>query len=171
MTSFNARWTNAAAAAALCSIVIASPAISQPRSLGWNGGMMMGLGIMGPGMMGTGMCNPQAAGLAEWRMEALERAVQPTESQRSALNDLKTASARAADTIASACPKEFPETAPARLEVMERRLEAMLAAVKTVRPAFDAFYATLTDPQKAAVNQIGPRHWGWRWWQWQSRVQ
>ena len=145
MTSFNARWTKAAAAAALCSLVIASPAISQPGPRDWNGGMMMGLGIMGPGMMGTGMCNPQAAGLAEWRMEALERAVQPTASQRSALNDLKAASAKAADTIASACPKEFPETAPARLEVVEHRLEVMLAAVKTVRPTFDAFYATSSD--------------------------
>ncbi len=105
----------------------------------------MGPGMMGPGMMGPGMCNPRAAGLAEWRMDAIERAVKPTEAQRGALNDLKAASAKAAESIAAACPRELPEAPTARLELMEKRLDAMLQAVRTVRPAFDAFYATLTE--------------------------
>jgi hypothetical protein len=34
-----------------------------------------------------------------------------------------------------------------------------------VRPAFDAFYATLNDDQKKTLDQIGPRrrHGGWGW--------
>jgi hypothetical protein len=47
---------------------------------------------------------------------------------------------------------------------MEKRLDTMLQAVRTVRPAFDAFYATLTSEQKTALNRAGPRHWGWRAW-------
>jgi hypothetical protein len=42
---------------------------------GWGRGMMMGPGMMGMGGMGA-MCDPRGAGLAEWRMERIERLVQ-----------------------------------------------------------------------------------------------
>jgi LTXXQ motif family protein len=151
--------------AAALAALIASPARAQPgHGGGWGPGMMMGPGMMGPGMMGGGMCSPQAAGLAEWRIELIERAVRPTDAQKAALSELKTASGKAAETIAAACPREFPATSTGRLELMEKRLDAMLQAVKTVRPAFDAFYATLTADQKAALDKAGPRRWGWRSW-------
>ncbi|HKS85298.1 MAG TPA: Spy/CpxP family protein refolding chaperone [Pseudolabrys sp.] len=132
-----------------------------PRGYGWGPGMMMG-----PGMMGWGgaMCDPRGAGLAEWRMERIERLINPNEAQRAALNDLRVASSKAAELVSAACPRELPSSAPARLEVMEKRLDAMQQAVKIVRPAFEAFYATLNDEQKARVNSAGPRHWGWRGW-------
>jgi LTXXQ motif family protein len=138
-----------------------------PRG-GWGPGMMMGPGMMGWGS-GTGgmgaVCDPRGAGLAEWRMERIERLITPNEAQRAALNDLRSASTKAADIVAAACPREFPESATARLELMEKRLDAMQQAIKTVRPAFDAFYATLNDEQKARVNASGPRRWGWHgWW-------
>jgi LTXXQ motif family protein len=138
-----------------------------PRG-GWGPGMMMGPGMMGWGGGAGGMgsvCDPRGAGLAEWRMERIERLITPTEAQRAALNDLRAASTKAAEIIKTACPSEFPASATARLEVMEKRLDAMQQAIKTVRPAFDAFYATLTDEQKARVNASGPRRWGWHgWW-------
>jgi hypothetical protein len=155
----------ALAAAGIAALLLTSfPAAAQPGPHGWGPGMMMGPGMMGSGMMGAGMCDPRAAGLAEWRIDAIERAVRPTESQRKGLDDLKAASTKAAETIAAACPRVFPETAPARLELMEKRLDAMLTAIKTVRPAFDAFYASLTAEQKTALDRSGPRRWGWRWW-------
>jgi LTXXQ motif family protein len=157
------------AAGIASALLMAAPAAAQPGPGGpggWGPGMMMGPGMMGPGMMGPGICDPRAAGLAEWRIERIERAVHPTEAQRAALNELKAASTKAAETIAAACPRDFPQTATARLETMEKRLDAMLAAVKLVRPAFDAFYTTLTDEQKATLNRVGPRHWGWRGWRW-----
>lgn len=139
-----------------------------PRGYGWGPGMMMGPGMMdwGGGMGGMGaMCDPRGAGLAEWRMERIERLITPTDAQRAALNDLRTASAKAAEIVAAACPREFPASASARLELMEKRLDAMQQAIKTVRPAFDAFYATLNDDQKARINTGGPRRWGWHgWW-------
>jgi hypothetical protein len=164
----------AAAALACAATLIASPAQSQPMmgpgggpGYGWGPGMMMGPGMMGYGGRGGGMgmlCNPGGAGLAEWRMERIEQLVQPTESQRAALNDLKAASAKAAEQISAACPREFPASASARMDLMEKRMETMLAAIKTVRPAFDAFYATLSDEQKAKLDRGGPRRWGWRHW-------
>ena len=39
---------------------------------------------------------------------------------------------------------------------MQSRLEAMLAAVQTVRPALDRFYEALTDEQKARFNAVAP---------------
>jgi hypothetical protein len=148
----------------------AAPGPGGGPGYGWGPGMMMGPGMMGwggPGGMGM-LCNPRAAGLAEWRMERIERLVQPTEAQRAALNDLRAASTKAAEQISAACPREFPASATARMELMEKRLEVMLAAVKTVRPAFDAFYATLSQEQKARLDQAGPRRWGWRHWGWRN---
>ena len=170
-------------AIAVAGLILAAPVVAQqtgpdaanppvergpggPRGYGWGPGMMMGPGMMGRGGMGgiAAMCDPRAAGLAEWRMERIERLISPNEAQRAALNELRTASAKAAETVAAACPREFPASASARLEVMEKRLDAMLLAIKTVRPAFDAFYATLTDEQKARINSGGPRRWGWHGW-------
>lgn len=150
-----------------------APAFAQPAGPGgpgggpgWGPGMMMGPGMMGRGGgRGMGwMCSPRSAGLAEWRKERVERLLKPTEAQRKALDDLQAASAKAAQIVADACPKEFPAGAQARLELMEKRMEAMLSAVKTVRPAFDAFYATLTDEQKTRINSSGMRGWGWHGW-------
>jgi hypothetical protein len=128
--------------------------------------------MMGPGMMGWGgrgdtmraMCDPRAAGMAEWRMDRIQRLIKLTDAQKTALDALRTASAKAAETIAAACPREFPASASARMELTEKRLDAMLVAVKTVRPAFDAFYATLDNEQKARIDRGGPRRWGWHGW-------
>ena len=128
---------------------------------GWGRGMMMGPGMMGMGGMGA-MCDPRGAGLAEWRMERIERLVNPNDAQRAALDNLRNASAKAAEIVTAACPREFPASATGRLELMEKRLDAMQQAIKTVRPAFDAFYATLNDEQKVRVNTggAGPRGLG-----------
>ena len=140
---------------------------------GWGPGMMMGPGMMGwggPGGRGGmagfgGMCNPRAAGLAEWKMERIEKVVKPNETQRAALEALRTASTKAAEMVSAACPQDVPASAPARLEAMEKRMDVMLQAIKTVRPAFDAFFATLNDEQKAQLNNnAGPRGWGWHGW-------
>jgi hypothetical protein len=125
--------------------------------------------MMGPGMMGWrlgDMCDPRAAGLGQWRLDRMEQSVQPTDAQRMALVELKAASTKAVETIAAACPHEIPQSPVARLEIMEKRLDAMLQAVKTVRPAFEAFYSSLTDEQKARLSSAGPRSWGWRRWLW-----
>lgn len=160
------------ASLAIVAVLIAGSAAAQPGpggGPGWGPGMMMGPGMMGgfgggPDSGWAGMCNPRAAGFAEWRMERIERLISPTDAQKAALNELRTASTKAAELISAACPREFPADASARIALMEKRLEAMLTAVKTVRPAFEAFYATLNDEQKARINRGGPRHWGWRGW-------
>ena len=122
--------------------------------------------MMGPGRMGRSqaMCNPRAAGFALWRVERMERALKPTDSQRAALNDLKAASVKAVQTMEVVCVNQPPTKLGERLEFMEKRMEAILQAVKTIRPAFDAFYASLTDEQKTLFDTQGSRRWGWQRW-------
>jgi hypothetical protein len=83
--------------------------------------------------------------------------------QRAKFDEFRAVSNKAAETMRAACAIDVPTTMVGRMEAMEKRLEAMLGTVKTVRPAFEAFYATLSDEQKASLNvRSGPR-WFWRW--------
>lgn len=142
---------------------------------GGRGPGMLGPGIMmGPGMMGMGgfgfSCNPRSAGMAEWRADRLEAVLKPNDAQKAKLADLKSASGKAAEAIAAACVTEAPKTPTERFTLMEKRLDAMQQAIKIVRPAFEAFYSSLDDKQKATLESAGPRRWGWdRWrWRWQQ---
>ena len=87
----------AAASIVLAGLIAVAPAAAQPGSgygpgggprggPGWGPGMMMGPGMMGGGFRGrAGLCDPRAAGMAEWRMERIERLIKPTDAQRTAL--------------------------------------------------------------------------------------
>jgi hypothetical protein len=132
----------------------------------------MGPGMMGAGgMWGGGMCNPRAAGLAEWRAERIDRLVRPTDAQRPKLDELRKASARAAEIISAACPTDIPQSPVARLELMEKRMNAMLEALKVVRPAFAEFYNALDADQQSRLNAAGPRRWGWQGQGWRQQWQ
>jgi hypothetical protein len=82
--------------------------------------------------------------------------VQPIDAQRTTLDELKAESAKAIDLLKGACPNDLPSTPTGRLAAMQARLETMLAAVKTVHPALDRFYQSLSDEQKARFNAIAP---------------
>ena len=155
----------AIAAMALSASVSAQPGPGGPGGPGWGPGMMMGPGMMGGRGFGF-MCNPRAAGMAEWRLQRIEATVKPTEAQRAKLEELRAASTKAADLITATCAIAVPEKSIDRLTAMEKRLEAMLQAARTIRPAFEAFYAALDDKQKASLDAIGPRRWGWSNWRW-----
>ncbi|MGJ4941223.1 Spy/CpxP family protein refolding chaperone [Bradyrhizobium sp. HKCCYLS1011] len=148
-------------------IIVAGPAPAQPgpSGPGWGPGMMMGPGMMGHGGFGF-FCNPRMAGFAEWRLKEIEEAVKPNEAQKAALEELKSASAKAADLITKDCPTAIPLKPTERLDLAEKRLETMLQAIKVVRPAFQAFYDGLDEKQKASLDSVGPRRWGWRNWHW-----
>lgn len=123
--------------------------------------------LTGPGTTGPRgyrrLCTPRSVGLYEWQVRWIERVIRPTEAQRAALNDLQSASSKAIATMATACKAEMPTTTKAGLEMMDNRLEVMSQAVKTLRPAFDAFYASLDRQQQQRLDVFGPRRRGWRW--------
>lgn len=156
------RWTHTLLCLGVL-LTIPSPGQAQEGWPGWGPGTMMGPGMMHARGFGW-MCSPQAAGLAEWQLKRIERSVKPSNDQERKLADLRTASTKAAEIIRGACPKDFPPTSAARLAVMEERVEALLRAVKTVRPAFADFYNSLDADQRAKLDGGGPRRWGWRLW-------
>ena len=82
--------------------------------------------------------------------------VQPTDAQRPLLDELKTANAKAIGILQGACPNDLPSIPTGRLAAMENRLQVMLAAVQTIRPALDRFYQSLSDEQKARFNAVEP---------------
>jgi len=109
----------------------------------------------------VGVCQERLTRMAQWRLERIQRLVSPTDDQRPAFEELKMASAKAVETLRAACPGERPLTAPAQMAAAEKWLEARLQAIKTVRPALDAFYRTLSDEQKIRWS-TGPQVEG-RW--------
>src|SRR5262245_30277913 len=102
------------------------------------------------------VCSDNAAQLTDWPIERISAVVEPTDAQRPALEELRAASAKAIDMLKAGCPKDLPSIPTGRVAAMESRLQVMLAAVQTVRPALERFYQSLTDEQKARFNAIAP---------------
>ena len=167
MSSKNNSMSHLFAAVAFASLSLTAVAEAQPNDRGRDGSRQM---MMGPGMMDRHefgrLCSPRAAGFAEWRLERLERVVKPTDAQRAKFDEFKAASNKAAEAMRTACPSDVPTSMIGRMEAMEKRLDAMLQAVKTVRPALEAFYSTLSDDQKSSLNAGSGRH---RFWLWRNR--
>ncbi len=123
-------------------------------------GTLTGPGSMGP--RGTRrFCNARAVGLAEWRTAALAQLLSLNTAQQAALTELAGVSAKALEMIAHTCETTAAEKS--QLGIMEARIETMWQVVKTVRPAYGAFYATLDNAQQLRLDALGPRRNGWRW--------
>jgi hypothetical protein len=101
------------------------------------------------------MCGEDSHDIAGLPIDQFQQAIQPTEAQRAALDDLANASLKAAQDIKVACPTDIALTAPSRLAAMQQRIEAMIAAVATVQPPLEKFYGLLSDEQKARLTALG----------------
>ena len=102
------------------------------------------------------LCSGQTAGLTDWPIERIAQTVEPNDVQRAVLDELKDATARALEILKAACPTALPSTPTGRIEAMRQRLDAMLQAVRTVRPVVEKFYQSLNDEQKARFNALSP---------------
>ncbi len=115
----------------------------------------------------TAECAAQQGGESATSVaDRIEQTVQPTEAQRAKLADLRAALQRGFEYFDHACPADRPQTATARLDAMEDRVWAGRQALLVVRAPLEAFYASLTDEQKARLNgpavQATPRGAGCR---------
>jgi hypothetical protein len=99
-------------------------------------------------------CQGAKASLAELPIERIDAIVRPTRAQEATLNGLHDAVARSAAKLAEVCAAATPATPVGRLDAMQQRLEAMIAAAEEIRPALAAFYASLDDEQKAKFNRL-----------------
>jgi hypothetical protein len=102
----------------------------------------------------TKFCDERTPGLTDLPIERVAQAVHPTLAQQAALDELRDASVKAAEGLKVNCPTYQMLTPTGRVEAMEQRLDATLAAVKTVQPALTKFYDALSDEQKARFNSL-----------------
>jgi LTXXQ motif family protein len=100
------------------------------------------------------LCGEDSREIAGLPIDRIAQAIDPTEVQRAALDELANASVKAAQTIKAACPATISLTAPGRLVSMQQRIEAMIAGVAAVQSPLDKLYALLNDEQKARLNAI-----------------
>jgi hypothetical protein len=127
----------------------AAPAGNAPRAVARGA-------ARAPGSAMAQVCTGETAGLTNWPIERIAETVNPDDSQRAALEDLRQAAARAVEALRAACPDALPSTPAGRLEAMRHRLETMKQAVQIVRPALETFYQSLNDEQKASFNALDP---------------
>jgi hypothetical protein len=103
----------------------------------------------------TQMCGDGSREIAGLPVDLIQQVIEPTETQRAALDELANVSVKAAQNIKAACPTQISLTAPNRLASMQQRIEAMIAGVALVQPALDKFYGLLSDEQKARFTALG----------------
>ena len=102
----------------------------------------------------TRWCDEKTPNLTDLPIDRIAQAVQPTPEQRAALDELEDASVEAGERLKTGCPTYQMLTPTGRVEAIEKRLEATLAAVKTVQPVLAKFYNSLSDEQKARFNSL-----------------
>ncbi len=100
------------------------------------------------------VCEHLTVALRGWPIREIERGVRLSESQRVSFYELVTASLKAADTLASACPAETALTPAGRMDIMRKRLAAVRDATAAIRPALLQFYGALDQGQKVRFAEM-----------------
>jgi LTXXQ motif family protein len=84
-------------------------------------------------------------------VQRIEQTVKPTLEQEM-VRETKSRLYRCCQSVANIVPQAPID----RFDAMGKRLDALAAAIKTVRPAVASFYASLTGERKARSNTLGP---------------
>ena len=108
-----------------------------------------------PKVPATQSCTPSEA--LQWPGSEIEARLHLNDSQREGLDALQRMSALARNTLNFNCQPDENLEPPDRLATADTRLDAMLDAIKLLRPALEDFLATLSDEQKAQFATIGAK--------------
>ena len=108
-----------------------------------------------------GSCGSHAGARFERQINVIEGLMEFTPAQQTAWTDLKTAMKSGQETIKKSCEarKEEgkPKTAIERFDRFEDAMATRLSVMRSVKPAFEKFYGTLTEKQQKAVDQMYTR--------------
>jgi LTXXQ motif family protein len=96
-------------------------------------------------------CDEQATELKKMPIGTVLQTVQPSDTQRAALEQIQVTAADTANKLTASCPKDVPAKLTDRLDTMRASLDTIKAALLALRPAFVAAYAALDDEQKARL--------------------
>jgi hypothetical protein len=97
-----------------------------------------------------------AAADADGSIEQIERLIEPSASQRDALEHLRAALAQTIERINATCPAAAPATLTERLAAIQGRIWAMHDALFTLRLPLESFYNSLTDEQQRRLRRDEP---------------
>ncbi len=87
-------------------------------------------------------------------IDQIDRSVQPTETQRPALDAVKQSFGKAVDDLEAHCPTTVLPTAVGRLDAIEARLDATWRSVLSIQVALANFEAKLDDAQRGRFDQL-----------------
>ena len=93
----------------------------------------------------------------QWPAEEITAKLHLNDAQREDLSALQRMIAFARNTLNFDCQPDDNLAPPDRLATADTRLDAMLDAIKLVKPALDDFYAMLSDEQKTQFDIIGAK--------------
>jgi hypothetical protein len=99
-------------------------------------------------------CEGLAPGVIDLPIDRIEQTIRPTSTQVASLANLKSASQRANEALKSSCPSEVPLTPVRRLDVVEKRLDALIQAAQIVREPLGNFYDSLSDEQRQRFDRM-----------------
>jgi LTXXQ motif family protein len=172
------------AVAAMTGMGYAQQSGPQDQSDGWNGGYMMGSGMMGSnGMMGHGgmgswmmggngpsarMCGMMTAHI-DGRLAYLKTELKITDAQTSLWNAYAEAARDNAQGMSARCTAMMTTTGaaglslPDRLDQHEQFMAAQLESIRTMNKALKPLFAGLSDSQKQTANQFFGGPMGMMW--------
>jgi hypothetical protein len=96
-------------------------------------------------------CDVQVEELKNMPLDGVAEMVKPTEHQRDALEQIRSAALNESESLATACPKNVSGSVHERLDTLSRTLGTMAASLATLRPTLATFYGLLSDEQKARL--------------------
>src|SRR5215467_1860512 len=100
--------------------------------------------------------NITATAAADTLIERIERAIEPSASQRDVLEQLRAALAQTIERINATCPAAVPAALTQRLAAIQDRIWAMHDALLTLRLPLENVYNSLTDEQQRRLRRDEP---------------
>jgi hypothetical protein len=97
-------------------------------------------------------CGGDAISATDRTISLIDQAVQPTATQRDAVNAFKEALGNAAGDLQADCNAPMPPTGLGRLGTIATRLDTTRRALRSIEAALTKFRAALNDEQKARLD-------------------
>jgi hypothetical protein len=135
------------------SIIVRTPVEKFIKTLSDEQGSRLGA----VGTEASAACADPVSAMVAWPSEEIERRIRPTGEQRQSLQALQMTIQGMGQFLMASCPKEPPATPLQRLGAAEKRLNALLYAVRVTSPALHGFYDSLEPEQKTAFDSLKPQ--------------
>jgi hypothetical protein len=96
-------------------------------------------------------CEQQSAELKNFPADEIAQSVTLDDAQVSALKKAQAIASETAATLSETCPPAVSPNPADRLDMIERGIDGIEAAINVLLPALTAFYGSLNDEQKAQL--------------------